>query len=157
MANGGLRFAEFPGLTNGTIEVRVEKQVPGDADKGFVPAYECGIHLVEGGACVGRIGVRVGSTPFLVTYAGHLGYNIDPDHRGHRYAAQACMLIRPIALHHGLHTLWITVTPENIASRRTCEIIGCTLVEILDLPPDCDMYERGERQKCRYRWDLIGE
>ena len=45
-----------------------------------------------------------------------------------------------------------TTTPDNLASRRTCEILGAELVETVELPPGNDMYERGERQKCRYRW-----
>jgi tagatose 1,6-diphosphate aldolase len=50
--------------------------------------------------------------------------------------------------------LWITCNPENIASRRTCEAAGADFVEIVDLPSDIDMYQEGERQKCRYRLKL---
>jgi tagatose 1,6-diphosphate aldolase len=51
-------------------------------------------------------------------------------------------------------TLWITCNPYNIASRRTCELAGGELVEIVDLPKDTDMHQRGERKKCRHRFDL---
>jgi inosine-uridine nucleoside N-ribohydrolase len=44
--------------------------------------------------------------------------------------------------------------PDNIASRRTCEPAGAKLVENVDLPDDTDMYQEGERRKCRYRIDL---
>jgi tagatose 1,6-diphosphate aldolase len=60
----------------------------------------------------------------------------------------------PLARRHGLYALWITCNPENVASRRTCELTGAEFVEIVDLPPESDMYERGERRKCRYRLDL---
>jgi len=49
---------------------------------------------------------------------------------------------------------WITCNPDNAASRRTCELAGAVLVEIVDLPEDIDMYQEGERQKCRYRLEL---
>jgi tagatose 1,6-diphosphate aldolase len=147
-------FETFDGFSDGAIDVRVEEHSPADEERGFVPAYECGIYLAGSDTRVGHIGLRVGSTPWIETYAGHLGYDIEPAHRGHRYAARACRLLVPIARHHGLSTLWITVTPDNAASRRTCEILGATYVETVDLPPDCDMYAVGERQKCRYRWDL---
>jgi tagatose 1,6-diphosphate aldolase len=62
-------------------------------------------------------------------------------------------LLLPLARSHGLMTIWITCNPDNFASRRTCELAGATLVEIVDLPEDNDMYQRGERQKCRYRLD----
>jgi hypothetical protein len=49
---------------------------------------------------------------------------------------------------------FITCNPDNWPSRKTCEWIGATLVEIVDLPPENDQYKEGERQKCRYRWIL---
>ena len=146
------RFGKFEDLADDGVHVRVEGRNPAEPDRGYVPAYECAVHRKSDGVRVGLISVRIGSTPWIETFAGHLGYNIDPEHRGHRYAAAACRAIRPIARFHGLTTMWITTTPDNIASRRTCEILGAELVEIVDLPPGNDMYERGERQKCRYRW-----
>jgi predicted acetyltransferase len=50
--------------------------------------------------------------------------------------------------------VWITCDPDNIASRKTCELAGARLVEIVDLPEDTDMYREGMRQKCRYRIDV---
>ena len=50
--------------------------------------------------------------------------------------------------------LWVTCNPDNIASRRTCELAGGVLVEIVDLPEDIDMYQEGERRKCRYRFGM---
>jgi hypothetical protein len=49
---------------------------------------------------------------------------------------------------------WITCNLDNIASRKTCELAGARLVEIVDLSEDTDMYRKGERQKCRYRIDV---
>jgi tagatose 1,6-diphosphate aldolase len=148
------RFAAFHDLVDGPVRVRVEGRNPAEPDHGCVPKYECAIHRREDDVRVGRISLRVGSTPWLEMYAGHLGYAIDEEHRGHRYAAAACRAIRPIARHHGLFTLWITVTPDNIASRRTCEIIGADLVEVVDVPSGTDLYERGEEKKYRYRWEI---
>jgi predicted acetyltransferase len=50
--------------------------------------------------------------------------------------------------------VWITCNPENVASRRTCELAGGQLIDIVDLPPETDMFKEGERQKCRYRFAL---
>jgi tagatose 1,6-diphosphate aldolase len=103
---------------------------------------------------VGRVGLRLGSTDYLEKYLGHIGYSIAEKHRGHSYAAKACRLVRPVAIDHGFRALWITCNPENYPSRRTCEALGCDLIEIVNLPPDSNMYLRGERRKCRYRWNL---
>jgi tagatose 1,6-diphosphate aldolase len=149
-----MTFTQFRRLADGPIAVLVEKQTPGDPARDFVPMYECAIVLADRDTKVGGIDVRIGDSPWMVTFAGQLGYGIDEDYRGHRYAAHACRAIVPIARHHGFSTLWITTNPDNAASRRTCEIIGATLVEIVELPPGNDMYQRGERHKCRYRWEL---
>ena len=58
------------------------------------------------------------------------------------------------AKQHGINPVWITCNPDNWASRRTCELAGARLIEIVDLPEHTDMYQKGERQKCRYRIDL---
>lgn len=50
--------------------------------------------------------------------------------------------------------LWMTCSPDNLASRCTCELLGAVFVETVDLPEDIDMYREGERQKCRYRLQL---
>jgi len=147
-------FNDYGPLTDGEIELVVRGKRPGDFARGYAPAYWFDIRLSGSPEVVGTADLRVGDTPHLRMYAGHIGYGIGEKYRGHRYAARACNLIKKVALDHGMKTLWITCNPDNHPSRRTCEILGCELVEIVDLPPDTDMYHQGERQKCRYRWDL---
>jgi tagatose 1,6-diphosphate aldolase len=60
----------------------------------------------------------------------------------------------PLLKTHGINPLWITCNPDNMPSRRTCEILGAELIEIVDLPTDTEMYRYGERRKCRYRLEL---
>ena len=81
---------------------------------------------------------------------------MEPEHRGRRYAARGVRLLLPLAARHGIDPLWITCNPENLASRRTCELAGAELVEVVDLPPGEEMYQAGERQKCRYRLPTRG-
>jgi predicted acetyltransferase len=108
----------------------------------------------EAGSLAGEISFRVGDTEHLRVYGGNVGYVVQPEYRGRHFAARALRLIMPLARRHGLSELWITCNPENIASRRTCEYAGAEFVEIVDLPPHLDMYQRGDRRKCRYRLDL---
>lgn len=46
--------------------------------------------------------------------------------------------------------VFITCSPDNIASRRTCELSGGILIDILDIPSWHEMYEMGRRQTCQY-------
>ncbi len=141
-------------LVDGGLELVLVDEYPGDPARGLVPAYKFKMTHVGQDYEIGRIDLRVGSTHDLVMYSGHIGYRVKPEYRGHRYAARACRLLLPLARRHGLTTLWITCNPDNMASRKTCELAGAEFVEIVDLPIESDMYRRGERQKCRYRLDL---
>jgi tagatose 1,6-diphosphate aldolase len=103
---------------------------------------------------VGGIGLRLGSTPSIELYYGHLGYHVYPAARGRGYALRACRLLLPLARHHGFKRLWITCNPENAASRRTCEQLGAKLIEIIPVPAHEPLFARGESWKCRYRLDV---
>jgi predicted acetyltransferase len=142
------------GLVDRDLRLILTETYPGDPAINHVPAYKFKMTLVGQDEAIGRIQLRIGNTRHIVMYAGHIGYSVDPEYRGRRYAARGCRLLFPLARRHGLKTLWVTCDPDNMASRRTCELAGATLVEIVDLPEDTDMFRRGERQRCRYRIDL---
>ena len=107
-----------------------------------------------GGEELGRINLRTGRTPHIERYAGHVGYAVDPPHRGHHYAARSLRLLLPLARELGFDTLWITCDPENTASRRTAEAAGAEFVEIVDVPEDNVIHQAGHPRKCRYRFTL---
>lgn len=151
------RFNDYEAFTDGEIEVAVSNTRdtrPADERRGLVPSYEFAVRLPGNSHIVGRLSLRVGDTEHIVMHRGHIGYGIEEKYRGNHYAAKACNLIKPVALDHGMKTLWITCNPDNYPSRRTCEILGCEFIEIVDVPKDTDMYRAGERQMCRYRWDI---
>jgi predicted acetyltransferase len=139
----------------------------GDAEKGLVPAYYFWMcarapsassgqarSASSGQVIVGGIGLRVGHTRNLEMYMGHIGYTVHPPARGNGYAQRAVRLLLPLARRLGIKPLWITCNPENVASRRTCESAGGRLIETVNLPEDHPAYSRGERRKCRYRFDV---
>jgi predicted acetyltransferase len=143
---------ELGDLVEGNLRLVVNAYDPADPVRGWVPAYR--FFILVDDEQVGRIDLRLGATDFMVQFGGQVGYGIDPPHRGHRYAARALLLLKSVASIHAFDVLWISCNPENLASRRTCELAGAELVEIVDLPPDCDMYADGDRRKCRYRLSL---
>ena len=100
---------------------------------------------------LGLINLRVGSTPHIQLYAGHIGYLVHEPHRGNRYATRSVRLILPLARQHGLDPVWVTCDPDNLASRRTLELVGATLVEIVKVSEDCVIRQYGHPYKCRYR------
>ena len=102
----------------------------------------------------GGIALRVGNSLDLELYVGHIGYNVYPPARGHHYAERSCRLLLGLARAHGLRRVWITCNPDNWASRRTCERLGCQLADIVAVPQDHPLYQRGDREKCRYWIDI---
>jgi tagatose 1,6-diphosphate aldolase len=147
-------FHEPGRLVDNELQLILTQKYAGDEPRGFALSYRFSMALIGKNSDVGNIELRIGNTDYILLYAGHIGYRVHPAYRGHRFAARSCRLLLPLARKHGLHTLWITCNPDNIPSRRTCEIIGAQFVEIIDLPPDTAMYREGERQKCRYRLDI---
>jgi predicted acetyltransferase len=141
-------------LVDDDLELILVAKDPADPVRDYAPAYKFEMRFAGQETRLGRIALRVGDTQDLVMYAGNIGYGVEPEHRGHHYAARAVRLLLPLAQGHGMKTVWITCNPDNFASRRTCELGGATLVEIVALPKDNDQYLDGERQKCRYRLDL---
>jgi predicted acetyltransferase len=148
------QFLDPGALRDGELSVVLGGKNPADAVKGWVPSYDFHLHIDGVTRRIGRVNFRAGNTQSLKMFGGHFGYGIDPAHRGHHYAERAVRLLLPLARQHGLETVWITCNPDNWPSRRTCERLGATLVEIEKLPPDNDMYLEGMREKCRYRIEL---
>lgn len=147
-------FNRYPILTDGEIDLIVERTFNGIPGTTWSPSYNFKICLHGKRGKIGNISLRIGDTDHLRLYAGHIGYGINPLQRGHRYAAKACQLVKQVALDHDLSEVWITCNPDNFPSRRTCEIVGAEYVETVDLPSNTEMYRLGERQKRRYRWVL---
>ena len=153
---GKFEFKKYPTFTDGEIDVAVEVEFPAKHNKGvdWPPTYYFKVMLHGNPERIGRVSLGIGYNDFLIRYNGQCGFAIMEAYRGHRYAAKACMLAKQVAIDHHMDVVWIACNPDNTASRRTCELIGCTLVEIVDTPPDSFLYDEGNRQSCRYRWIL---
>jgi tagatose 1,6-diphosphate aldolase len=115
-----------------------------------VPTYHFRMVHSSSNEELGGIRLRLGSTPHIERYAGHIGYNVLTRYRGHHYAARSVKLLLPLARRLGIDPLWITCDPQNHASRRTLEIAGATFVEIVDVPMHCVIRQTGHPRKCRY-------
>ena len=145
------KFQEPGRLVDHDLTLILTEKRPGNPVLDYAPAYRFKMMLAGQNVEMGAIDLRISNSHHIVMYAGHIGYSVYPAYRGHHYAARSVLLLLPLALSHDLNPLWITCNPDNYASRRSCELAGFELVEIVDLPPNTDMYLEGERQKCRYR------
>ena len=140
-------------LKSDELHLILQKTTGEDNQRGWLPAYHfsiCNPSGQEMGSCTLRIGHNEHTY-----YGGNIGYTIKENFRGHHYSGKACILLLELARRHHMTHLFITCDPDNIPSRRNCEYAGGTLLEIARIPKENDMYQRGIREKCIYRIDLL--
>ncbi len=140
--------------SDGEITLELVVKTPANKEKNWVASNIYDIRRIEDKKIVGRCDIRFGMNRDLY-YMGNIGYAIYPPYRGHRYAAKATKLLMEIARQHKMKEIIITCNPDNYASRRTCELSGCILKEIVEVPKDHELIEQEEYQKCIYVKSLI--
>ena len=101
----------------------------------------------------GRISLRYGEGRGIY-YFGHIGYHVDKEYRGHGYAKRSCELLVPLIRVLGIHSLVITTDEDNLASRHTCERLGCELESIVPVPMEYQRIYCMSAYKCRYVWRI---
>lgn len=143
-------FIDTGFLKNDEIQLKLEKTVEGNVEKDWVPAYHFAICNKEG-TKMGVCDLHIGHNDKLY-YGGNIGYRIEEEYRGNHYAGKACLLLFELAKMHRLNYVIITCNPDNVASRKTCEYAGGKLLELVELPEDNDMRERGETSKCIFKF-----
>jgi len=138
-------------LQDGELILQLDRYLAADPEREWLPTYHFNMQRAGSLEVVGWINLRIGNPERIVLYRGHIGYGVNPDSRSRRFAARSVRLLLPLAAAHSLNPIWITCNPDNLASRRTCELAGAELVEIIEVPPEEESYRYGIRQKCRYR------
>lgn len=137
-------------LSFADVRLRFVHIVPGDPSRGFVPAYHLRI-LNLADLDVGHINFRVGDTDHVRSCAGHIGFEIREEFRGHGYAYQACCAVAPF-VRSIYRAVTITCDPDNFASMKTIERLGARFIDEVPVPPHEPQYQCGSRAKRRYQW-----
>jgi tagatose 1,6-diphosphate aldolase len=137
-------------LAYGDVRLRFVGVVPRDPARGLSPYFHFRILTLDG-SDVGHINFRVGDTEHVLYCAGHIGFEIAQEFRGHHYALQACHAIAPF-VRSIYESVTITCDPDNVASIRTIEWLPAEFVNEVPVPPHDPQYQRGSRSKRRYRW-----
>ena len=148
-----MEFFDTAFLASDEIKLVLERVREAEPARKRLPAY-CFLICDSRGSPLGSCDLRIGYSDDLY-YSGHIGYEIAEPHRGHHYAAKACRLLFSLAKKHGMDYLYITCTPDNLPSRKTCEALGGSLLEIAELPEDHDLrVEKGHTQECIFQFTL---
>ena len=106
------------------------------------------------GLKVGNLDLRLTMNDYMYYY-GHIGYHVYRFYRGHNYAYKACRKVFQIAKEEfGMEELIITCCPDNLPSLRTLEKLGGELIETVDVPRHHELWLRGEKVKCIFKYKL---
>ena len=147
----------IPGdLSDGEIYLQLNTFMPYRANDVWTPNVLFHIRRCADDVRVGRCDLRFCDND-LIYYAGHIGYMVFEEYRGHAYAQKACRQLRKVALANGFYHVVITCDSDNIASRRTCENLGCTLLGIEKVPRESELYWQSSGYKCRYWFPILQE
>ncbi len=113
-----------------------------DEKDGALPFYWWDIILKEEDKAIGKISFRIGNN-YHAYFNGNIGYEIDEAYRGNDYAFLACRLVLQCARFHKMERIYLTCDYDNIASYKTIEKLGATLVEEIIPPKDYIYYYEG--------------
>ncbi len=138
-------FFNITDLKNQEIYLHLYKTADENIEKGYVPAYYFKIMRSTDDIEIGQCDLRIGYND-NTKYGGNIGYEIYAPFRGNHYAGEACKLLFLLAKKHKMKEIIITCSPENIASRKTCEYCGAELVGIIDVPEWLSFIKVGKRK-----------
>lgn len=108
----------------------------------YPEAYYYNIYLYKTNVKIGECGIRIGNTTGNY-YIGNFEYEISPEFRGHHYAEKACLLLKEVALKHGMKEIIVTTQRNNLPSKKTIENLGGTFIEYAKVPKNHRLYRQG--------------
>jgi ribosomal-protein-alanine N-acetyltransferase len=84
--------------------------------------YELGVEVLDGSELIGMVRLGIDSERHR---SANIGYGISPNRWGNGYATEAAQLIVGFGFEAlGLHRIWATHHPDNLASRKVLEKVG---------------------------------
>ncbi|PUE48522.1 hypothetical protein B9Z45_16115 [Limnohabitans sp. 2KL-17] len=142
-----MSFEQNIQLDDGEIRLHFTAKEVDLSKNGWGTNYNYDIKIKDN--CVGRCELRLGSGA-TIDLIGHVGYLVHLPYRGHHYAAKACLLLFKQAKAFGIMGVLLTCNTDNIASFRTCELLGASFIGTKEVPVDHELYLRGDREKALF-------
>lgn len=133
------------------VVLQLQEESPANDEKGYVPAFYYSIFSKQYNCIVGRCVLRVGHNENTF-YGGNIGYFVNEEFRGHRFAYYACLELFNLASEKGLSYVIITCNPQNTPSKKTCELLDGIFLGEYSIPATNEMILKGECSKLIYKY-----
>ena len=134
-------------FSDGIIELRLKKV---ERKHHLFPlSYQYNIYKYQSDELVGRCDYRCQNNRENY-YAGNIGYMILPAYRGNGYALMASRLLCDLARQLKADKVYITCSPDNLASKKTIEKLDVNFIEEAAVPEDHFLFFQGEKIKDIY-------
>lgn len=140
-------FFSIKSVEDKTVDIIRESIEEPNSRNQFVKTVNFSIYLHRPRTRIGECDLRIGMNEELY-YAGNIGYRIYDGWRGHHYAYEACLLLLDMAKkEYQMNNIIVTCSPENIPSHKTLEKLGGQYVRTVEVPSWHWLYQRGEKVK----------
>ncbi|MCH2226520.1 MAG: hypothetical protein MK033_01985 [Candidatus Caenarcaniphilales bacterium] len=93
----------------------------------------------------------------ILNYRGNIGFTVKNEFRGLKLALRSVKLIHPVLKFLELAKIYITCNKNNLASRKTIELLGAKFIEETRIPEDyefLEFYPDESRVKLRYEFSI---
>lgn len=138
----------FNSLTDNVIDLNLTLKMAKEDIHYYYKIYK---HKTD--EVIGYCGIRLGQNEEF-KYLGNIEYEIVKEHRGNNYSVRAGILLTEIAKFHGFDNILITANPNNIASIKVIEKLGCSYVNVVAVPKESRLYKTGHKIVTVYNMDL---
>ena len=134
------------------IDLVIDKFVPENKEKGYVPAVLYHIKLKANSEIIGHCSARLGWNESMY-YCGHIGYSVNENFRGNGYAVEAVNLVKKLFKLNGFNMIYITNNPDNNASIRVCEKLGAKFIKMMEFKEE-ELKNFATRDSFKNIWEL---
>ena len=140
----------FDNISSEKLSLKITQKYAGDNE--MLPFYYYDIFDLNNN-CIGKISIRIGHN-FHSYYNGNIGYEVFKEYRGCGIACAACRMVLDVARSHGMDYIILSCDIDNIASYKTIERLGASLIEICDVPKEYFAWHEGIKKHRIYKLDL---
>lgn len=133
--------------TDGEIDLTIPKDFE-EYDNNF------DIYLHGTDEYIGNIWFDEGNDPEFTKYYGNVGYEIFEKYRGNHYALKALKLIKRVMLDDDIKSMLFSISPKNMASRKTAEKFGAHILCYRKMPKKHKLYNLMGENIIIYKYNI---